>query len=76
VVDHPLPEHHFERLADADEVQRNELKNLVTKSKEKIADCEESSGLLSNALSELENQRENAKSLIEETFQVSMRENI
>jgi len=70
VVDHSLPEHHFERLADAEGVQRKELEDLVSKSKDKIAQCEETSSQLSNALSELENQRENAKSLIEETFQV------
>ncbi|XP_059482951.1 tripartite motif-containing protein 2-like isoform X2 [Neocloeon triangulifer] len=69
LVNHSLPEHHFERLADAEGVQRKELQDLVTKSKENISKCEETSALLSNALSELENQRENAKSLIEETFQ-------
>lgn len=72
MVDHSLPDHHFERLADADSVQRKELEDLVAKSKEKISQCEDTSAHLSNALSELENQRENTKSLIEETFQVNI----
>jgi hypothetical protein len=71
VVLHPVPEHHFERLADAEGVQREELTALVGKSKEKMSVCEEVSGSLGNTLSELEMQHDNARALIEETFQVT-----
>ncbi|CAB3368892.1 Hypothetical predicted protein [Cloeon dipterum] len=69
LVNHTQPIHKFIRLADAEGEQRKELEDLVLKTKMKLAGFDETNAQLSNALSELENQRENAKSLIEETFQ-------
>lgn len=69
VVLHSVPEHHFERLADAEGVQREELTALVGKSKERMTKCEETSTSLGNTLSDLEMQHDNARALIEETFQ-------
>lgn len=67
---HPVPEHHFERLADAEVKQREELNKLVTEGTTQVKRCEEASGNLGSTLSELEMQHDNARALIEESFQV------
>ncbi|XP_066998837.2 B-box type zinc finger protein ncl-1 [Anabrus simplex] len=67
--DHKAPEHHYERLAEAEERQREELRSLMTESKSKVEFCENASSHLENALSELQQQHDNAKDLIQETFQ-------
>lgn len=67
--DHKQPEHHYERIADVEEKITEDLKGLVTECKSKVSLCEESSNSLQNALTELQMQRDNAKGLINETFQ-------
>ena len=68
---HPGPEHHFERLVEAEKVQREELTALLTRSKAQVSQCDEASSELSSTLSDLEMQHDNARALIQETFQVS-----
>lgn len=68
-MEHKAPEHQYERLADAEPRQKEELVNLMTESKTKIAECDQASTQLENALSELQVQHDQAKDLIMETFQ-------
>ncbi|XP_069680308.1 B-box type zinc finger protein ncl-1 isoform X2 [Periplaneta americana] len=67
--EHKAPEHHCERLSEAEERQREELQSLMTESKSKVEFCEDASSHLANALSELQVQHDSAKDLIQETFQ-------
>lgn len=67
--EHKAPEHHYEHLSEAEEHQREELKNLMSESKSKVEFCENASNHLENALSELQQQHDNARDLIQETFQ-------
>ena len=69
VSDHKPPEHRPERILDLEESERDVFRSLVTESKSKVASCEEASVTLQNALGELQSQRDNAKDLINETFQ-------
>ncbi|KAJ8682059.1 hypothetical protein QAD02_017851 [Eretmocerus hayati] len=69
LVEHKAPEHHYERLTDAEPRQREELLNLVNESKACIGDCDQMSSQIDSALSELQAQRDQAKDLILETFQ-------
>lgn len=67
--EHKAPEHHYERMSEAEDRQREELQSLMTESKSKVAFCEDASSHLANALSELQVQYDSAKDLIQETFQ-------
>lgn len=69
VGDHKPPEHRPERILDLEEAERDGFKSLITESKSKMATCEEATTTLQNALEELQGQRDNAKDLINETFQ-------
>uniref|UniRef100_A0A1B6L209 RING finger protein 207 n=1 Tax=Graphocephala atropunctata TaxID=36148 RepID=A0A1B6L209_9HEMI len=69
VVDHCAPEHHYERLSDAYERHKEHLHSLMGESKTKMAYCEDATNSLNNALAELQAQHDNAKGLINETFQ-------
>ncbi|XP_023221259.1 B-box type zinc finger protein ncl-1 [Centruroides vittatus] len=69
VIDHKQPDHQYERASDVEQKHREELENLMTESKSKVQFCEEATSVLQTCLSELQLQRDNAKSLIEETFQ-------
>lgn len=68
-MEHKAPEHQYERLTDAEPRQKEEIINLMTESKAKIAECEQVTVQLENALSELQVQHDQAKDLITETFQ-------
>ncbi|XP_012286456.1 B-box type zinc finger protein ncl-1 isoform X2 [Orussus abietinus] len=67
--EHKAPEHQYERLADAEPRQREELASLMAESKARISDYDQASSQLENALSELQVQHDQAKDLINETFQ-------
>ncbi|XP_046377272.1 B-box type zinc finger protein ncl-1-like [Haliotis cracherodii] len=67
--EHRQPEHSHEKISDIEEQQKEDLKSLVTESKSKVSICQEATSNLENALSELQIQRDNAKGLIQETFQ-------
>ena len=54
---------------DLEEAERDAFRSLVTESKSKVVSCEEATATLQNALGELQSQRDNAKDLINETFQ-------
>ncbi|XP_078042465.1 protein meiotic P26 [Augochlora pura] len=69
LVEHKAPEHQYERLVDAEPRQKEELIKLVNESKARIADCDQVSAQLDNALRELQAQHDQAKDLIIETFQ-------
>lgn len=69
LVEHKAPEHQYERLADAEPRQKEELVKLMNESKARIEDCDHVSTQLENALSELQAQHDQAKDLIIETFQ-------
>ncbi|KAJ9585219.1 hypothetical protein L9F63_002982, partial [Diploptera punctata] len=69
VNEHKASDHHYERLSEAVDRQREELQSLMTESKSKVAFCEDASSHLANALSELQVQHDSAKDLIHETFQ-------
>ena len=68
VNEHKQPSHNYERIVDIEEKQREELRTLITESKGKISFCEDAQANLENALTELQLQHDNAKSLITETF--------
>lgn len=72
VVEHCTPEHQYERLSDAYERQKSELHNLMLESKAKVSYCEDANNSLHNGLAELQAQHDNAKGLINETFQVPL----
>ncbi|XP_031830070.1 protein meiotic P26 [Nomia melanderi] len=69
LVEHKAPDHQYERLLDAEPRQKEELIKLVNESKARIADCDQVSAQLDNALRELQAQHDQAKDLIIETFQ-------
>ena len=69
VGEHKQPEHAYERIPALEEKQREELQAIVTEAKAKMGLCNEASSNLENMLSELQMQRDNARGLIEETFQ-------
>ena len=68
-MEHSRPDHHYELLEDVESRQADDLQNLVTESQSKVEFCEEASGNLGNGLGELQMQRDNARGLIQETFQ-------
>lgn len=68
-MEHKAPEHQYERLTDAEPRQKEEIINLMSESKTKIAECDQVTVQLENALSELQVQHDQAKDLIMETFQ-------
>ncbi|KAG8191831.1 hypothetical protein JTE90_022820 [Oedothorax gibbosus] len=69
VADHKQPEHCYEKAVDALQKQKDELTNLISESKSKVQFCDEATSILENHLSDLQMQRDNAKSHIDETFQ-------
>lgn len=69
LTDHKPPLHQPERIQDIEEVERDLLKTLISESKSKISSCEEATNTLMGSLTELASQRDNAKDLINETFQ-------
>lgn len=69
LIEHKAPEHQYERLVDAEPRQKEELIKLMNESKASIADYDQVSAQLENALSELQAQHDQAKDLIVETFQ-------
>ena len=69
VADHRQPEHMHEKVEDVEDEVKEELKTLISECKSKINFCQEATTMLENALSDLQTQRDNAKGLIQETFQ-------
>ena len=69
MADHKQPDHHYERIADVEGKQVEEVKNLISEGKGKVQFCEEAASGLGDSLAELQMQRDNMKGLIVETFQ-------
>ncbi|XP_071124967.1 B-box type zinc finger protein ncl-1-like isoform X2 [Mytilus edulis] len=69
LADHKQPNHHYERITDIEESQRSDFDVLITECKSKVSACNEASSSLENSLSDLQMQRDDAKGLIQETFQ-------
>ncbi|GAB1604476.1 brain tumor protein-like [Argonauta hians] len=67
--DHQQPEHFTEKISNVDTKLTEEINTLVTESKNKVKQFEETSNGLENALSEMQMQRDNVKGLVQETFQ-------
>ncbi len=67
---HKQPGHDYETMSE-DQVgtHQEELQGLLGEAKEKITLCEEASDMLDSSLRELQMQRDNARGLIQETFQ-------
>jgi len=60
--------HHHDRLSDVELKMISELELLTRKLKDKISECKSEFQLLDQYLSDLDEQREQSKSLIEDTF--------
>ena len=69
VTIHKHPEHESERIGELDDTIRNEVNSLLKEAKGKVDYCEQASSNLENSLTDLQMQRDNARGLIEETFQ-------
>lgn len=70
IGEHKIADHPHERIVEAEMKQREELKNLIQESRTRLLFCDDVSNTLGNALNELQFQYDNAKDLIQETFQV------
>lgn len=69
LLEHKTPDHQYERLIDAEPRLKEDLLNLLNETKAKMADCGQTTNQLENSLSELQAQRDQAKDLINESFQ-------
>lgn len=67
--DHHQPDHQCEKLSEIEARQVEELRSLVTEGRSKLEKCRLASEALESALSDLQEQTDNAKGLIIETFQ-------
>ncbi|KAL1438255.1 hypothetical protein MTO96_048333 [Rhipicephalus appendiculatus] len=67
--EHKPPDHECERASEAGTKQREELTALLTESKNHLQSFEESLELLQNGLTDLQQQRDTAKTIIQETFE-------
>jgi len=65
---HKMPEHTCERIVDVEGRLLDEMRGIVTETKEKIKSCEAASTDLESVLSELQQQRDNASDLIKESY--------
>ncbi|XP_049521522.1 LOW QUALITY PROTEIN: B-box type zinc finger protein ncl-1-like [Dermacentor silvarum] len=67
--EHKPPDHECERASEAGAKQREEMKTLLTESKNHLQSFEESLELLQNGLTDLQQQRDTAKTAIQEAFE-------
>lgn len=66
--DHKGSEHHYELIAEAEKRMRNDIEELMISAKAKIAYCDEASIGLGNSLTELQNQHDTARGVIDEAY--------
>jgi hypothetical protein len=66
---HKPPDHKCENVTETEGMLKDELSVLLTESKKKLVVCEEAHQTLESSLNDLQMQRDNAKGLIQETFQ-------
>lgn len=69
VVKHKQSEHDVSRIADVDAANLEELRAMVRETKRRADTCRNASTKLESIQQELQMQRDNAKGLIQETFQ-------
>lgn len=69
IADHKGNDHQYEMISDAEKRSRSEIENLMKEAKTKTDYCDQASGNLTNCLQELQNQRDAARGLIDESFQ-------
>ena len=69
VTEHQQPTHHYDRMAAIEMMQIAEIKELVKKCRGQLSCCDEATQSLEGCLSELQMQRDNARGLIEESYQ-------
>ena len=71
VTTHKPPEHSHDRISEDDKENDHvkELASLVNESKTKMNLCNEATSSLDGSLRDLQMQRDNARGLIQETFQ-------
>ena len=66
---HKSPDHQCENIGETEKRLKDELIMMLTESKKKVAVCDEAHQTLESSLNDLQMQRDNAKGLIQETFQ-------
>lgn len=69
VSEHQQPTHYYSRMAAVEAAQIADMSELVKKCRGQLDECDEASQTLQGFLSELQMQRDNARGLIEETYQ-------
>lgn len=69
--EHSAPVHVFEDLGPHSLKARPELENVLQDTQQQLGECAKSNTELENALDELQNQHDNTKDLINETYQVN-----
>ena len=70
VTSHRNPDHDCERIGEPDDnMIKDQVAALVKEAKSKVEYCEKAAANLEGSLSDLQMQRDDARSLIEETFQ-------
>lgn len=71
VIKHRSPDHQCERIGDPDDdtLITNQVAALVKEAKGKVDYCEKAAANLENSLADLQMQRDDSRSLVEETFQ-------
>lgn len=68
--EHEPPLHSFDKLSTVSVRERQKIENLIIETKQKLNEYMQVNADLENALTELQVQHDNAKDLINETFQV------
>lgn len=67
-ADHKGADHPYELIADAEKRVRPEIEEALRTAKSKVVYCDTAAGNLSNSLTELQSQHDNARELIEENY--------
>lgn len=66
---HKPQDHQCENISETEKKLKDELSMMLTESKKKVSVCDEAHQKLESSLNDLQMQRDNAKGLIQETFQ-------
>lgn len=66
---HKPQDHQCENISETEKKLKDELSIMLAESKKKVAVCDEAHQKLESSLNDLQMQRDNAKGLIQETFQ-------
>lgn len=69
IADHKGAEHQYETISEAEKPMRAEIDRYMKDAKAKIAYCDQATNNLNSSLSELQNQTDTARDLINESYQ-------